>query len=283
MESYTQPSDEIKARPDRPQCSRWIAICSDMVGHPVVGISKPRHMAAWLWLLTNAAWKPKRRDIAGKTYTEQRGELVASLRFIADATHLSVKEVRTFLDRLVRENMISLSNTGTGTGITSITICNYEKYQTAQEGAGTAGAQQGHSRGTNLTRDTSTTLRDNNNPSNLDAARDELACLNGARVEIIEQMAAWISPYAPDRQSAERWLGTVVGLHGGEVVKQAFGEIRAKITQGDLIARPIPLFDKICQRIKSDAARKAAPTTAPKPAVTAAQYQAHIERLIGHA
>jgi hypothetical protein len=138
-------------------CSRWVAICVDMLDHPIVGMDKPRHMAAWLWLLTNAAWKPNRRNIAGKTYTERRGELVASLRFIADATHLSVKEVRTFLDRLVRENMISLSNTGTGTGITSITICNYEKYQTPKDERGTAGAQQGHSRGTNLTKDTKVT------------------------------------------------------------------------------------------------------------------------------
>jgi hypothetical protein len=138
-------------------CSRWVAVCVDMFDHPVVGMDKPRHAMAWLWMISNAAWKPKRRSIGGKTYTEQRGELVASLRFLADATHLSVKEVRTFLERLVSEDMIVLSHIGTGTGITSIKICNYEKFQTANDDAGTAGAQQGHSRGTNLTKDTSTT------------------------------------------------------------------------------------------------------------------------------
>jgi uncharacterized protein YdaU (DUF1376 family) len=97
-----------------------------------------------------------------------------------------------------------------------------------------------------------------NPASHLDAA-DALACLNGIRFEMVEAMAAWISPYAPDRKTAESWLQTSVGLYGGEVVKQGFGELRAKITQGDCIARPIPFLDKICQRIKADGVKKAKP------------------------
>jgi uncharacterized protein YdaU (DUF1376 family) len=97
------------------------------------------------------------------------------------------------------------------------------------------------------------------NPASHLDAEDALACLNGIRFEMVETMAGWISPYAPDRKTAEAWLQTSVGLYGGAVVKQAFGELRAKITQGDLVARPIPLLDKICQRVKADGVKTARP------------------------
>jgi uncharacterized protein YdaU (DUF1376 family) len=99
--------------------------------------------------------------------------------------------------------------------------------------------------------------KEDNTPAGHPDAADALACLNGIRFEMVETMAGWISPYAPDRKTAESWLQTSVGLYGGEVVKQAFGELRAKITQGDLVARPIPLLGKICQRIKADGLKKA--------------------------
>ncbi len=93
-----------------------------------------------------------------------------------------------------------------------------------------------------------------------DATPDRLACLNGARTEIVETLAVWLSPYAPDIRTAEGWLSTACALHGSDVVKRAFGELRAKLVQGDVIARPVPLLNRICERIKAE----------PKPASIAA-------------
>jgi hypothetical protein len=256
-------------------CSRWIAVCVDMLDHPVVGMDKPRHMAAWLWLLTNAAWKPNRRNIAGKTYTEQRGELVASLRFIADATHLSVKEVRTFLDRLVRENMISLSNIGMGTGITSVTVCNYEKYQTAKDDKGTAGAQQGHSRGTNLTRDTSTTLRDNNYCPTNHAAREpdqgrptvspELdAAFNGSTASMLADVAKWLG-VQPSDQHAAKWLQSTLTANGPDATARAYAALCEKQARKEIIANPIVWWSKCATTMKANA---------PKPAVKKSSHLA---------
>jgi hypothetical protein len=244
-------------------CSRWIAVCTDMLDHPVVGMDKPRHMAAWLWLLTNAAWKPKRRSIGGKTYTEQRGELVASLRFIADATHLSVKEVRTFLDRLVREDMISLSNTGTGTGITSITICNYEKYQTAKEEKGTAGAQQGHSRGTNLTRDTKVTSKEevNNTGQSNHAAHepspdrpaekgDLKTAFNGATATMIADVAKWMGVSATDPLAA-KWLQSTLNANGQQATATAYAMLAEKQAGNERIVNPLTWWGKTATSLKA--------------------------------
>ena len=81
---------------------------------------------AWMWLISEAAWKPHRRRIAGATVNLDRGQLSHSLRHLADQWSWSVKRVRGFLDALTEEAMIA---TTTGTGVTVITICKYNEYQ----------------------------------------------------------------------------------------------------------------------------------------------------------
>jgi hypothetical protein len=134
-------------------CNRWIAVCVDMFEHPVVGMDKPRHALAWLWMISTAAWKPTRREVAGKVINLRRGQLIASRSYIAKKTGLSEQEVRTLLVKLSTHKMLSICNQGTNV----ITICNYEKYQTRQ----TAGNQPSTSEqpGSNhtCTKDTSTT------------------------------------------------------------------------------------------------------------------------------
>lgn len=90
---------------------------------------------AWLWLIENAAWKERRVDIEGKTVALQRGQLVASFRYLAKAWGWPKTVVERFINRLKTETMI---RTETGTGETVITICNYSKYQSNAEAGGTA-------------------------------------------------------------------------------------------------------------------------------------------------
>jgi hypothetical protein len=78
----------------------------------------------------------------------------------------------------------------------------------------------------------------------------QLAILNGAKALMVEQLAAWISPYSPDAATAEKWLVTATTLHGGPVVKEAFSELQAQIASGDVIGRPIVVLNRICERIK---------------------------------
>jgi hypothetical protein len=81
---------------------------------------------AWLWLVSEAAWKPHRRRIAGKTFELDRGQLAASTRFIASKWRWTEARVRRFLRGLISEGMVDAK---TDAGMTVLTICNYDAYQ----------------------------------------------------------------------------------------------------------------------------------------------------------
>src|SRR5262249_32474559 len=86
---------------------------------------------AWVWLLFEAAWKPRRIGVVNRhgVYTAvnlERGQLSHSLRYLAKAWGWrSDKRVRTFLNRLKMDAQIDAQ---TDAGQTVITICNYERY-----------------------------------------------------------------------------------------------------------------------------------------------------------
>lgn len=82
---------------------------------------------AWVWMLTEASWKPRSRRIGDFFVELQRGQLAASVRHLATIWKWSVGKVQRFLGRLKYETMIDIKN---DTGISVITICNYDKYQT---------------------------------------------------------------------------------------------------------------------------------------------------------
>jgi DNA-binding transcriptional regulator YhcF (GntR family) len=105
----------------------------------------PARLAVWLWLLDNAAWKDTTHDINGKTVVVPRGSVCASTRYMAQEIGVSHKVIRNALSRFEGGQMVG-TNGAHGKNI--ISICNYEKYQDAKKDRGTAGAQQGHSRGT---------------------------------------------------------------------------------------------------------------------------------------
>lgn len=81
---------------------------------------------AWMWLISEAAWKPHRRRIAGAMVSLARGQVSHSLRHLAECWGWSVKRVRGFLSDLEEDAMIT---TEADTGITVITVCKYNEYQ----------------------------------------------------------------------------------------------------------------------------------------------------------
>lgn len=81
---------------------------------------------AWLWLLSEAAWRPHRRRISGRVIAVMRGEVAASLRFIASKWRWSEPRVRRFLTLLKSEGMIGAQ---TDAGLSIITISKYDEYQ----------------------------------------------------------------------------------------------------------------------------------------------------------
>ncbi|WP_154073553.1 hypothetical protein [Bradyrhizobium erythrophlei] len=86
---------------------------------------------AWLWLISNAAWRPMqilvRNGRAAEMLNLDRGQLSFSRSFLQKAWRwTSEKRVRTFLNRLERESMVDLL---TGQLQTVISICNYGVFQ----------------------------------------------------------------------------------------------------------------------------------------------------------
>jgi hypothetical protein len=80
----------------------------------------------------------------------------------------------------------------------------------------------------------------------------EVEGINGATSLIVNKLAGWINPMMPDHRTARGWLESSVAMYGGVVVRDSFAELEAKVLQGDVIARPIPLLTRICQRRKAD-------------------------------
>jgi hypothetical protein len=106
----------------------FVSLHRKVFENPVVG-SDPIYFRGWIWLLCEAKYKATRqRLVAGKTAAIelQRGQLSHSRRFISKALGLSEQRVRTFLNRLKIEGMISAQ---INQGQMLITICNYEEYQ----------------------------------------------------------------------------------------------------------------------------------------------------------
>lgn len=81
---------------------------------------------AWLWLVSEAAWKPRKSRVAAIIVDLRRGQLAHSLRYMAEVWGWKLARVDRFIERLKTETMIE---TATDTGITVITICKYNTYQ----------------------------------------------------------------------------------------------------------------------------------------------------------
>ncbi len=84
---------------------------------------------AWLWLMSEAAWQTRERRIGSQLYILQRGQLVASTRFIAEKWMWSHPTVRRFLLRLQEEKKILWEHEA---AIGVITICNYDILQSSR-------------------------------------------------------------------------------------------------------------------------------------------------------
>lgn len=96
---------------------------------------------AWLWLIEHTAWKPLRRTAGqGQSVMIERGQIHVSDRSLATAFRWDKKRVRRFLIRLEEHLMVVQNRDQSGT---TLTICNYDKYQQSPETAGPAKDQSG--------------------------------------------------------------------------------------------------------------------------------------------
>lgn len=101
---------------------------------------------AWVWLIAEASWKPRVKRVGDHVVDLARGQLAHSTRFLAETWGWTHSKARRYLDRLEKLKLIERQ---TGTGVSVITICKYDKYQSPAQTADTGPAQDRHRTGTN--------------------------------------------------------------------------------------------------------------------------------------
>jgi hypothetical protein len=104
---------------------------------------------AFVWLIMEASWKDREKRVGNVAVSLKRGQLVASVRFMAEAWKWQKSTVDRFLKRLEKRDMIGTSS---GTGMNVVTICKYDEYQNGPNRSGTPkNADAGHQRDTSGT------------------------------------------------------------------------------------------------------------------------------------
>jgi len=100
---------------------------------------------AWIDLLKSARFDEGEDSmiVSNQTVVWSRGEMVASLRFLAERWQWSKKKVDNFMKRLESDKSIT-RRTAKGTVQTIVTICKYDTYNKSIK----LGGQQGDSKGT---------------------------------------------------------------------------------------------------------------------------------------
>jgi hypothetical protein len=94
--------------------------------HPLFAEEKFSEREAFLWLVSEAAFRPRRVRVGASFIDLKRGQLAHSLRFMADKWQWPEPRVRRFLGRLKNDAVIVADSDA---GQTRITICNYDAYQ----------------------------------------------------------------------------------------------------------------------------------------------------------
>ena len=145
----------------------YIIITREMLDHPVVGAAQPMKPAdtkknafskfeAWVDLLRQAAYKPRKVLNKGREMILDRGQIMCANTYLAKRWNWTTKAVRNFLDRLQEWEMVGnewhyknkKSPKYRGNQNKVLTICNYSIYQGDGNTKGQPrGNQMGNQRG----------------------------------------------------------------------------------------------------------------------------------------
>jgi hypothetical protein len=104
--------------------SGYVRLHRALLGH--AAFRNDAEAMAFAWLVARAAWQPCRVRYKARPVSLERGQLAISVRDFADAMDRDKAWVERLFKRLRNEGM---AETRAETGVTVVTICNYDKYQ----------------------------------------------------------------------------------------------------------------------------------------------------------
>lgn len=105
---------------------------------------------AWIWMIADASWKARTRRIGDYIIDLERGQLAGSVRFWAKAWQWTPAKVQRFLARITKLGLVRIS---TDTGVSVVSICNYDDYQAKPKAADTRPIQDRYTSDTNEKKD----------------------------------------------------------------------------------------------------------------------------------
>lgn len=117
----------------------YIKFYRSIFDHPVFKPEPFTEREAWTWLCCEASWKARRQRLGEHLVELERGEIVGSVRFLAEKWQWSTGKVERYLKRIKNDGMIE---TRTETGITVINVCNYDSFQGDSDDSETASMQE---------------------------------------------------------------------------------------------------------------------------------------------
>lgn len=137
----------------------WIKINRNIQESFIWDFSYPQYGLAWVDMLMLANYKDKQIIFNGKLLTIKRGSFVTSLVKLSERWHMNRRTVKSFLDVLKSDGMITYECTRQ---CTTVCIVNYEKYQGFSGSDGSVVAQPMHNQMHNeSTTDCTTTAQPN--------------------------------------------------------------------------------------------------------------------------
>jgi DNA-binding transcriptional regulator YhcF (GntR family) len=104
--------------------SGYVRIHRSLIDHPA--FRTDAEAMAFAWLIARASWRSSRVRYKGHGVCLERGQLAISIREFAAAMDRDKAWIERLLKRLKSEAMVE---TVAETGVTIITICNYDRYQ----------------------------------------------------------------------------------------------------------------------------------------------------------
>jgi hypothetical protein len=148
--------------------------------HPILDGEPFDKRSAWLWLISEASWEPRKVERGGRCIVLKRGEAAHSLRYMGEAWGWDHKRVGRFLERLTANSMVRIRTEG---GVSVVTVLNYERYQTAKN-AGQDRDSSGTVDGTSDGGENGTAIEDENRCPTANSSNDEAVSGTGSSVLI---------------------------------------------------------------------------------------------------
>lgn len=102
----------------------YVRIYRSLLGHPA--FRNDAEALAFAWMVIRAQWRPTRVRYKDRIIQLHRGQLAISVRDMANALDRDKAWVERLWKRLKSETMLE---TASATGVSVVTICNYDDYQ----------------------------------------------------------------------------------------------------------------------------------------------------------